>query len=102
MSTYQARPLRIEFSGALTTSQREGMLSRLSLSRRMIDQSSDGPFSQRLALEQLSGHSGIGSAHPCLTTDGVLTGFGKQKKRTQMAYRAFVKEVEGCHLPGND
>jgi hypothetical protein len=29
----------------------------------------------------------------------VLAGFGKQKKRTQMAYRAFVKEGRGQPSP---
>jgi hypothetical protein len=55
------------------------------------------------ALEPLSGHSrDKSSAHPYLTTDSVLAGFDKQKKRTQMAYRAFIKEGRGNHLPGND
>jgi putative transposase len=36
--------------------------------------------------------AGIAISHPCLTTDWVLAGFGKQRKRAQQRYRDFVKQ----------
>jgi putative transposase len=35
--------------------------------------------------------AGISHAHPCLLTDWILAGFGKQRKRAQQQYRDFVK-----------
>ena len=60
---------------------------------QMVRSAKDWPWSSYRAT------AGISSAHPCLTTDRVLAGFGKQKKRTQMAYRAFVKEGRGQPSP---
>jgi len=55
----------------------------------MVRSAKDWPWSSYRAT------AGISRAHSCLTTDGVLAGFGKQKKRAQMAYRTFVKEGRG-------
>ncbi|RUM94947.1 MAG: addiction module toxin RelE [Thiothrix sp.] len=60
---------------------------------QMVRAAKDWPWSSYRAT------AGIGGAHPCLTVDWVLAGFGKQKKRAQMAYRAFVKEGRGQPSP---
>ncbi len=60
---------------------------------QMVRSAKDWPWSSYRAT------AGISGAHPCLTMDRVLAGFYKQKKRAQMAYRAFVKEGRGQPSP---
>ncbi len=59
----------------------------------MVRSAKDWPWSSYRAM------AGMKDAHPCLVTDWVLSNFGKQKKRTQEAYRLFVQEGKGQPSP---
>lgn len=60
---------------------------------KMVRSAKDWPWSSYRAT------AGMAEAHPCLTTDWVLSGFGKQKKRTQEKYRRFVQQGRGQPAP---
>jgi len=60
---------------------------------RMVRSAKDWPWSSYRAT------AGLKEAHPCLLTDWILSNFGKQKKRSQEAYRKFVQEGKGQPSP---
>lgn len=59
----------------------------------MVRSAKDWPWSSYRAT------AGMKEPHPCLETDWVLANFGKQKKRSQEKYRAFVQEGRGQPSP---
>ncbi len=60
---------------------------------QMVRSAKDWPWSSYRAT------AGFRDPRPCLTTDWVLSGFGKQKKRAQTIYRQFVQEGKGQPSP---
>ncbi len=52
---------------------------------RMARSAKDWPWSSYRAT------AGMSKPHDCLTTDGVLSGFGKNKAKARLKYREFVK-----------
>ena len=53
---------------------------------RMVRAAKDWPWSSYRAT------AGISQSHTCLTTDWVLSTFGKQRKRAQQLYRDFIQQ----------
>lgn len=60
---------------------------------RMVRAARDWPWSSYQAT------AGIVQAHACLTTDWLLSAFGKQRKRAQQLYYDFVKEGKNQPSP---
>lgn len=60
---------------------------------RMVRAAKDWPWSSYRAT------AGIIQAHACLTTDWILSVFGKQRKRAQQQYRDFVQQGKNQPSP---
>ncbi|HED16333.1 MAG TPA: addiction module toxin RelE [Gammaproteobacteria bacterium] len=60
---------------------------------RMVRATKDWPWSSYRATV------GLSQAHSCLTTDWVLAGFGKQRKRAQQNYKDFVQQGKNQPSP---
>ena len=59
----------------------------------MVRSAKDWPWSSYRAT------AGLKEAHPCLETDWVLSGFGKQKHKAKEGYRRFIKEGKHQQSP---
>jgi len=60
---------------------------------RMVRSAKDWPWNSYRAT------AGFSESHACLTTDWVLAGFARQKKKAQEGYRKFVQEGKGQPSP---
>lgn len=63
---------------------------------RMVRAAKDWPWSSYRAT------AGLNVEHPCLTTDWILSGFGKQRKRSQHHYRDFIQQGKNQPSPWED
>lgn len=60
---------------------------------RMVRTAKDWPWSSYRAT------AGMSVTHACLTTDWLLSGFSKQRKRAQQAYREFIQQGKNQPSP---